>query len=242
MQEGICYKCKKEIHPSNLINGMYCLECYQGTLQLGKKFFSMISFFASIYKYSIVLAGMIGLIFLILNPVSIIALVGLLLITGFFMVMSLFGMLPYVVPSFSKIMIDELELKLKDQLGKYSPGSVANCVYHPDRLGVGRCTGCFQSFCAEDMLYLFKKPGFCRNCHAKYLPEVNAWASLNGIFSVSLLSAVGIINEVINLGGFTLSVIFIMLIVITVAVGVVFSKYRSFYKPQRGKSPEYQNF
>ena len=235
--EKPCLRCKKLDHPSNLIGmigGMTCFSCQEKNLRLNRKMLPVIDIFSSIYKILPVICGVIGLLYLFLTPTLYIILIILLILTICFTFVSIFGMLPHIFPAFSNMTLEEMELKFKTQKEKYYPGTPSFCVYHSEREAIARCLGCFAPFCAEHFIYLLKNPTVCKNCASTFIVQTNLYAMLNGILSVGFLSSVGIFIEVTVFGGFMLSFVFVIFLIIMIAIVIFFAYYT---KQLRSQSP-----
>ncbi len=239
--EGTCLRCKRIVLLSNLISGTFCLECQERSLQYARKLVKFMNYFGTLYKFLLLISGLIGIVFMILNPASFGALFILMIITIFFTVVSILGMLPHIFPTFSETYLEEMMIKLNDQLSKYSPQEAAYCVYHSEREADGRCGNCYEPFCAEHLIYIFGKPSTCQNCGQKYTANFNFWPTLNGVLSISLLSGIGIYNEIMNLQGFGFSIVFLICLFIEIFVVVMLRYYYRTVSSQLEKTTQDYN-
>ncbi|NVM54718.1 MAG: hypothetical protein HWN66_13535 [Candidatus Helarchaeota archaeon] len=230
MQKTACYICRKEIHPSNLVGGLTCFACEAKSLHNSKMFLKVSELFSPIYKSTPIIALVTSLIFIVINPTTDAVIIVHLIITAVVFGICLLGILSNIFPNMSSTILQERELKLQTFLKNYTPGKVSYCVYHSEREAVGRCSFCFEPFCAEDFIYIDQSPVFCRKCRPHHrMAEINMLASLYALFSLGLLTGVGIYYNVVNswYRGFSIGFLtfFISMILI---VGVIYRAQKRF--------------
>jgi hypothetical protein len=213
-----CRRCKEGISPFNSIGGI-CFRCYKKNLESAEKEIKIFEVCAYVYKYLLIFAGIISLIYIILSPISYVALLILISITLVFMVVSVLGMFPNIFPDISQAVVKERKLKFENQFQKYNPEAIAYCVYHPETEAIARCMSCFEPFCADDFIFIREKPVRCRKCGQPSV-EFHFWAAINGILSVGAVSLIGIINIIITSEDFPLVFAFLLPFVVTAGVAI----------------------
>ncbi len=227
MQGETCIRCRKEVHPSNLIGGTMCFYCGEKTLHNSKMMAKVFEFFSPIYKFTPIITGVISLLYLIVNPDPGLGIMGLLIISAVIFVVCLFGMLGALSSSWTSATIEDRELNLKSHLKNYNLTAVSHCKYHIENVAVGRCTICFEAFCSEDFIYLDNTPELCRSCSTKaFMAEVNLSATLPALISTGLLCGVGIYYNVINSGyyGFSIGFLTFFSIILMIVVMILRSR------------------
>jgi hypothetical protein len=219
MEKQTCSQCNRDAHGSNLIGGMVCLHCAGKTLHNTKMMAKVFEFFVPIYKFTPIIAGLISLVYLIINPNPNWGLMLLLILASIVFLISFFGMLGSLSPNWNSAVIAERELQLKAHLKDYVLTTVSSCKIHAGREAVGRCSICFEPYCADDFIGLNNNPEVCRSCSSKaFMAEIALKAFIPAILSTGLLCGVGIYYNVINSGyyGFNIgffaffSIIFIL--------------------------------
>ncbi|NVM55128.1 MAG: hypothetical protein HWN66_15590 [Candidatus Helarchaeota archaeon] len=195
MEEKPCVQCQTQFHPSNLIEGTICVDCHAKNFQIIRRHLGGVGFCHSIYKIMPIIAALIGFIYLILNLTHFIAFVSLFCITGILFVICIWGVIPYYLPPLWGYSVQEVELKFKAQFENSL--AIKYCLYHPDLEAIGRCSICIQPFCTDDFIFLFEKPILCRECGLEYISKISILTSLNALFSIGILSGVGIFIEIV---------------------------------------------
>lgn len=215
MEEKPCIQCQNYYHPSNLIEGTICVDCHEKNFQIIRNTLGGVGFCHSVFKIMPIIAASISLIYVILNLIHFIALVGLFCITGIFFVICIWGVGPYYLPPLWGYSVQEIELKFNSQF-ENSLATVKYCVYHPELEAIGRCSICFQPFCTDDFIFLLQKPVLCYKCGFDYLSKINILISIKAIFSVGILSGVGIYINILNFHLSWVSIAFFIIFIITI--------------------------
>lgn len=196
MEEKPCIQCQNYYHPSNLIESTICIDCHAKNFQIIRKHLGGVGFCNSIYKIMPIIAALISFIYLILNLTHPIALICLFGVTVILFVICIWGVVPYYLPPLWGYSVQEVELKFKAQF-ENSPATIKYCLCHPDLEAIGRCSICFQPFCADDFIFLLEKPILCRECGLDYISKISILTSLNAILSIGILSGVGIFIDIV---------------------------------------------
>ena len=243
MQKITCYECGKEIHPSNLVGGLNCFYCEAKGLHNSRMFIKVSEIFSPIYKITPIIAVVTSLFYLIVNPPHSPGLTWYLIITAVVFGICLFGILVNIFPKISSATLQERELQLKIFLMDYTPEKASFCIYHSEREAVGRCSFCFEPFCAEDFIYIDEDPNSCRKCRAKHrMAEVNMLASLPALFSLGLLTGVGIYYNVVTYGYYRFSIGFVtFFITMIIIVGLIYRAQKRFKSQDKGANISIQS-
>ncbi|TFG05659.1 MAG: hypothetical protein EU536_01340 [Promethearchaeota archaeon] len=228
MPKSLCISCRTKLPPSELIGGL-CFHCKKKGIESLRKFLPIIKFFGYIYKFAPVYAGFIALLYLFFNFSSTFALAILIMVVFITLVISVLGMIPHMIPySYLLDHMRELEGKFELEFEKYTQclskpdASGRQCINHPNQEAVGRCTYCYEPFCAEEFIIVLGKPLYCRNCAMLIPTDINYWAAINGLLSVCIPAFVGILIIVLNFGDISLITAIGFLVFFLIPFGIFF--------------------
>ena len=222
-----CVKCKKQLHPSNLIRDSICFNCYEEELEQMEKAFKGFDKFGPAINISFIISIFISIIYLIFNLSDMYGLIIYFTIALIFFFLYLFGTL---FPLNCPIVYFHIEGVLNEYAiayDKYTSGIVVNCVYHPEREAISRCQICFKPLCKDDFCFVGKIPFICLECAPRYVDGISNLKEFNALLSMGLLYGVGIFLELKNTEDIIFSWMFIALFVgIIMIVGVIYYRRR----------------
>jgi len=218
-----CKKCKKLVHPSNLIQTNTCLYCFEKKVRQSTFGLKKFKAFSSIYFYLPFFSSIGSLLIFFFVPYTIQALV-LDFFAVFIIVISLITAFPYVNPSMLQ-MAEDRSSNYQKYINEYNPQSAEFCAKHPDIPAIARCSICFKPYCAHDLCFTnLKIPTDCRYCVERYLNS-NLSATIYYIFALAPIIILTILNGVFY--GFQIDVIiffFAPFIIFFLPLGVYLTK------------------
>ncbi len=176
---------------------MTCLYCFKRSISFNRKLASFLGLFNPFYRFTPIIAGIFGLMVVLIVPPHFQAVI-LLLSEASMAILCLLGLGPFVFPLISKKFWREVQKNYQLQLENYDLTSPSFCTHHPEIMALFRCQWCFQPFCATDLI----SDRFANSCHECFEKSTQVQMSpiLYTPLTVGIVALIGVVSELLTFG------------------------------------------